>query len=60
MSTGKVMSTSKVETPPGAAGVTPTSPILPICYFSAVAIAMGGWLWAIGWLVLQTANWVFA
>ena len=54
------MSTSKVETPPGATGVTPTSPILPICYFSAVAIAMGGWLWAIGWLVLQTANWVFA
>jgi len=54
------MSISKVEAAPGAPGVTATSTILPICYFSAVAIAMGGWLWAIGWLVLQTANWVFA
>lgn len=34
--------------------------LLPICYFSAVAIAMAGWVWAIGWVVFATANWLFA
>lgn len=51
---------SNFEASPNAAIVTPLSTILPIFYFGAVAIAMGGWLWAIGWLVLQTANWLFA
>jgi hypothetical protein len=31
--------------------------LMPICYFSAIAIAMVGWLLAIGWVVLVTANW---
>jgi hypothetical protein len=31
--------------------------LVPICYFSALAIAMVGWLLAIGWVVVVTANW---
>ncbi len=34
--------------------------LLPICYFSAVAVAMAGWLWAIGWTVFAAASWLFA
>lgn len=34
--------------------------LLPICYFGIVTVAMAGWLWAIGWLVLAAANWLFA
>jgi hypothetical protein len=34
--------------------------LLPICYFSAVGIAMAGWLWAIGRMLLATANWLLA
>lgn len=34
--------------------------LLPICYFGAIAIAMAGWVWAIGWVVLATANWLLA
>jgi hypothetical protein len=39
---------------------TPNPKLLPIGYFSAVAIAMAGWLWAIGWAIYQVANWLFA
>ena len=34
--------------------------LLPICYFSAITIAMAGWIWAIGWALFATANWLFA
>jgi len=29
-----------------------------ICYLSAVAVAMIGWLTAIGWAVVSVANWL--
>jgi len=39
---------------------TPNQKLLPIGYFSAVTIAMAGWLWAIGWVIYEAANWLFA
>ena len=30
--------------------------LLPVCYFTAVAIAMVGWVWAIGWVVFAAAH----
>lgn len=32
--------------------------LFPICYLSAVALAMVGWLWAIGWITLEAAKWL--
>ena len=34
--------------------------LFPICYLSAIAGAMVGWLWAIGWITLAVAKWLLA
>jgi hypothetical protein len=34
--------------------------LLPACFIGAVVIAMAGWLWAIGWVVLEAVNWLLA
>jgi hypothetical protein len=34
--------------------------LLPACFVGAVVIAMAGWLWAIGWVVLEAVNWLLA
>lgn len=34
--------------------------LFPICYLSAVAVAMAGWLWAIGWATFEAAKWLLA
>ncbi len=34
--------------------------LFPICYLGAVAVAMVGWLWAIGWTTLAVAKWLLA
>jgi hypothetical protein len=39
---------------------TPKQRVFSICYLSAVAVAMVGWLWAIGWVTLAAAKWLLA
>jgi hypothetical protein len=34
--------------------------LFPICYFIAVAVAMTGWLWTIGWATFAFAKWLIA
>lgn len=34
--------------------------LFPICYLGAVAVAMVGWLWAIGWVTFAVAKWMLA
>jgi hypothetical protein len=34
--------------------------LISTCYLSAVAIAMVGWVWAIGWVAFATAAWLLA
>jgi hypothetical protein len=34
--------------------------LLPACFIGTVVVAMAGWLWAIGWVVLGAVNWVLA
>lgn len=34
--------------------------LFPICYLCAVAVAMVGWLWAIGGVTLALAKWLLA
>jgi hypothetical protein len=34
--------------------------LLPTCFVGALVIAMAGWLWAIGWVVLGAVNWLLA
>lgn len=34
--------------------------LLPVGYFTAVAVAMAGWLWALAWTMLATVKWLFA
>jgi len=43
-----------VRTPP------PKQRLFSICYLSAVAVAMAGWLWAIGRVTLAAAKWLLA
>jgi hypothetical protein len=31
-----------------------------ICYLTAVAVAMLGWVTALGWTAVAVANWLFA
>jgi hypothetical protein len=39
---------------------TPKQRLFSICYLSAVAVAMAGWLWAIGRVTLAAAKWLLA
>ena len=34
--------------------------LFPIGFLTAVAVAMVGWLWAIGWVTLAAAKWLLA
>ena len=34
--------------------------LLAACFIGTVIVAMAGWLWAIGWVVLETVNWLLA
>jgi hypothetical protein len=34
--------------------------LLPACFIGTVMVAMAGWLWAIGWVVLEAVNWLLA
>jgi hypothetical protein len=34
--------------------------VIPTCYFGAVFLAMAGWLWAIGWVLVGAVRSLFA
>jgi hypothetical protein len=34
--------------------------LFPIGFLTAVAVAMVGWLWAIGWVTFAAAKWLLA
>jgi hypothetical protein len=34
--------------------------LIPACFAGAVVVAMAGWIWAIGWVVLRTVSWLLA
>jgi hypothetical protein len=34
--------------------------LVSTCFLSAVALAMVGWVWGIGWVSLEAAKWLFA
>jgi hypothetical protein len=34
--------------------------LVPICYLGALAVAVAGWLWAIGWATVELAKWLLS